>query len=237
MQLYIFTGPDHLAALIAPSVGKSGFNGLRIGALWGIGHSISALLLGLTAYYLKGQFTGRFAIMEKLATYAESAVGFSILFIGILGIKESREAEHEEFTNSVNFVNFSAVSGGTTNSVDGSTAAVLKPAAAPSSVSKPKSFRAILANGMLHGFSWDGAPSLAPAIAMSSWEGALAFLLSYSLGTIIAMSIAAGAVGELSMRVGQATGDPDLPKKLSIVSSVAAVAIGTYMIAKSFILR
>ena len=30
--------------------------------------------------------------------------------------------------------------------------------------------RAIFANGILHGFSWDGAPSLAPALAMTSWR-------------------------------------------------------------------
>jgi nickel/cobalt exporter len=216
--LHAITGPDHLAALMAPSVGRSGFTGLRIGALWGVGHGISACILGLSAYFLKGQFTGKFAILEKLAHLSESVVGVSILFIGLVGIKESREAEDVEGTES-------------TSTIDG------KVVVTKTVTNKPKSYSAILANGVLHGLSWDGAPSLAPAIAMSSWRGAVTFLLSYSLGTIVTMAIAAGTLGELSMRVGKAANSPDLPRKLSLVSSLLAVTIGVYLILKSVFMR
>jgi nickel/cobalt exporter len=207
--LHAITGPDHLAALMAPSVGRSGFTGLRIGALWGVGHGISACVLGLSAYFLKGKFTGKFAILEKLANLAESVVGVSILFIGLVGIKESTAPVESDI-----------------DTEDGVTKAV-----------KPKSYSAILANGVLHGLSWDGAPSLAPAIAMSSWRSAVTFLLSYSLGTIVTMAIAAGTLGELSVRVGKAANSPDLPRKLSLVSSVLAVTIGLYLILKSVFIR
>jgi hypothetical protein len=36
--------------------------------------------------------------------------------------------------------------------------------------------RSIVFNGILHGFSWDGAPSLAPALAVATWTGNVAFL-------------------------------------------------------------
>jgi len=149
MCLTFHIGPDHLAALMGPSIGKPGHFGLRIGAVWGLGHGFSAMLLGSSAFYLKGQFTGRFAILEKLATLAESAVGISILLIGLIGIKESTEE--------------AATSG--QDEIGGDQA------------SYPKSSRAIFANGILHGLSWDGAPSLAPAITMTSWKSALTFLL------------------------------------------------------------
>jgi hypothetical protein len=230
-------GPDHLAALIAPSVGKSGLTGLKIGALWGIGHGISALTLGLCAFFLKGQFTGRFAVLEKLATAAESVVGLSILFIGVMGVRESLERHEDEPV--VNSVPLMSAGGGATSLSTAVPSAVLTAGGmGTAAVSKyARTYRAIFANGALHGFSWDGAPSLAPAIAMTSWRGAASFLLSYTLGTVITMSLAAGAMSELSMRVGQVSDNPDLPRKLSLVSSVAAVAIGLYLTAKSTILR
>jgi hypothetical protein len=226
-------GPDHLAALIAPSVGKSGFTGLRIGALWGVGHGISAMILGLSAFFLKGQFTGKFAFVEKMASAADSVVGISILFIGLMGIKESLEQDHGQETAAAPSL-FSGVEGGTAAfSPTGAGAGT----AGVQTTSRGRTYLSILANGMLHGFSWDGAPSLAPALAMSSLRGAVMFLLSYSLGTIVTMSIAAGTVGELSTRVGQASNNPDLPRKLSLISSIAAVIIGLYLIAKATILR
>ena len=75
-------GPDHLAALLPTSIGKSGFYGLRIGALWGLGHGMSAMLLGLGAFFLKGRMSSKFEILEKLSSLAESIVGASLILIG-----------------------------------------------------------------------------------------------------------------------------------------------------------
>lgn len=254
------SGPDHLAALIAPTVGKSGLHGMKVGALWGVGHGVTAILLGLCVFFLKGQFTGRFAAMEKLSTLAESVVGVSILFIGVMGLKESWEPEadasdanglhkhhhhhahclHHDHNHSHADTVGLPTTESTTRSNDASP--VIVSGANTITCSTPhtlkrkkptKTLRAVFANGMLHGFSWDGAPSLAPAITMPTWQGALSFLAAYSLGTIVAMSVAAGAVGELSTRVGKASDNPDLPRKLSFVSSMAAVAIGVYLTSKS----
>lgn len=222
----LYIGPDHLAALMGPSIGKSGLYGFRIGAIWGIGHGISAMLLGLSAFYVKGQFTGRFVILEKLASLAESAVGISILLIGLIGIKESNEVEPNESREPQPLE-----LGDTLN--DSLPEPHTQSLISSSSTNTPRSYQAILANGILHGLSWDGAPSLAPAIAMSSWKQAFTFLFSYSIGTILTMGIAAGTLGELSIRVGKVTNNPDLPRKLSLVTSTIAVFIGVYFILKS----
>lgn len=225
LHIVYIIGPDHLAALMGPSIGKPGYYGLRIGALWGLGHGFSALLLGSSAFYLKGQFTGRFAVLEKLANLAESAVGISILFIGLIGIKESYDAETEE----------KSPEAGADSTRSKAILSISSSSSSSSSTTPayPRSSRAIFANGILHGLSWDGAPSLAPAITMASWKSALTFLLSYSIGTIITMSLAAGAVGELSLRVSKVTNNPDLPRKLSLVTSFMAVAIGVFFTLKS----
>eukprot|EP00428_Durinskia_dybowskii_P063323 CAMPEP_0170373012 /NCGR_PEP_ID=MMETSP0117_2-20130122/9852_1 /TAXON_ID=400756 /ORGANISM="Durinskia baltica, Strain CSIRO CS-38" /LENGTH=317 /DNA_ID=CAMNT_0010627895 /DNA_START=75 /DNA_END=1028 /DNA_ORIENTATION=- len=225
--LHAISGPDHLAALLPSSVGQSGLTGLKIGALWGIGHGVSATILGLSVYLVKGQFTERFVVLEKLTSAAESIVGLSILFIGLMGVKESLEGDsssNHSHNNSIATSEASMLSG--SDSGDGLTL-----------VKGRRSYKAVFANGLLHGVSWDGAPSLAPAIAMTSMRGALSFLLAYSLGTIVTMSVAAGVVAELSMRAGKISNDPDLPRKLSLVSSMLAVLLGLYLTVKSFLIK
>ena len=211
--LHAITGPDHLAALIPPSIGHPGWYGMRLGATWGLGHGISAIFLGLSAYFLKGTVSNRFKFLQKLSTLAESTVGISLIVIGFVGIKENLEKEEEsKVWNDENKVKNDDV--------------------APSTL---KSSQAIFANGILHGFSWDGAPSLAPALTMTSWRGALSFLVSYCIGTIIAMSLASGAVSEGSLRLGKAVNNPDLPRNLSLASSLVAIIVGIYWVVQVFI--
>ncbi len=172
--------------------------------MWGLGHGISATLLGFAVFFLKDKIGGMFSFVEKITNLAESAVGLSLVAIGLLGVKESLETDHE----------------------DDHTAA---------SEQKATSYQAIFANGLLHGFSWDGAPSIAPAIAMKSWKAAGLFFGAYSVGAMITMSIAAGSIAWLSSRMGQLSNNPQLPKKLSLISSLIAVGIGLYWLAQPFL--
>jgi len=201
--LHAITGPDHLAAILPPSVGQRGWVGVRIGATWGLGHGVSAIFLGICAYFLKGRMSSKFRFLQQLSTLAESAVGVSLLAIGVMGIKENLESD--------NLVDGHGDGDGTDLQLSG-----------------VKTSKAIFANGVLHGFSWDGAPSLAPALAMTSWHSALSFLLAYCFGTMVAMSLTAGVVGEGSVRLGKAINSPALPKQLSLGSSFIAIIIGAY---------
>ena len=209
-SLHAVTGPDHLAAILPPSVGQPGWYGLRIGATWGLGHGVSAIFLGICAYFLKGRMSSKFKFLQKLSTLAESAVGVSLLAIGFLGIKENLEADNPDGHG------------------DG--------ASPDLQLASVKTSKAIFANGILHGFSWDGAPSLAPALAMTSWRSALAFLLAYCFGTMAAMAVTAGLVGEGSVRLGKAVNSPSLPRQLSLFSSAVAIVIGAYWLVSAFFL-
>lgn len=170
--------------------------------------------------------------MKQLATAAESVVGLSILVIGLMGVMEALSTE--QVSTAVDqpqpLLEMSSPDAGMTP-------VSVASAGRGDGKESGSTTRAVFANGLLHGFSWDGAPSLAPAIAMASWRGAVAYLLAYTAGTMLTMSLAAGAVAELSARVGQASQDPDLPRKLSLSSSVVAVAIGLYITARSTVLR
>ena len=203
--LHAVSGPDHIAAVLPPSMGNSGFDGLRLGATWGLGHGISATMLGLAAIILKRQVSSRFHVLERLSSLADSAVGFSLLFIGLLGIKESRAMEDMDMSD-----------GATARNAGGGLA-----------------YKAIFGNGLLHGLSLDGAPSIAPALAMKSWQSAVGFLVAYCFGTMATMSITAGAVGESSMRLFKSSKNPKMPRQLCMGSSIFALLAGMYWIARS----
>lgn len=224
--LHAITGPDHLAALLPASIGLSGLNGLRIGAVWGLGHGCSAMVLGMGMYSLKGAAIGaRVDVIKKISLMAEYIVGVSLVFIGLLGIKENRamaeEAKREKERIKEKGQDDDAA-------VDISDNIVYKNGNAKSSA-------AIFANGVLHGCSLDGAPSILPAIAMNSVGAAFTFLSSYCIGTIVTMSLTAGTLAELSLRLGKAVNNEDLPRQLSVASSGLAILIGIFWITKSYL--
>jgi len=220
--LHAVTGPDHIAAVLPPSMGHSWFYGMRIGAAWGLGHGVSATALGLAAIALKGQMSARFTVLQKLSSLADSMVGFSLLFIGALGMKEARTMNTELVSRDSGAGTVSSRSGRTGSSGSGINFGVDN--------------LAIFGNGLLHGFSLDGAPSIAPALAMSSVRSALWFLAAYCIGTMVTMAITAGAVGESSKRLVQKSNNPKLPKRLCLGSSIFALLAGTYWIIRSLFL-
>lgn len=203
-QQHYIIGPDHLAALIPRCCGERWYRAGRIGALWGMGHGLSATMLGVCAFGLKNRLNkvGKISsLLHGASCFLEIAVGVSLILIGVLGIREAKEfGEDEEEIVTV------------------------------TSTQK----RAVVMNGLLHGFSWDGAPSLAPALALATWRGNLSFLLAYAVGTAAAMTITTSAVGQLTRWAGETLDRPDIPQKLSVVASWVAIAVGAFWVKLAF---
>ena len=205
---------------------------------------MSATLLGIAGFLFKkgvrlsGVFAtaatggeGSFDLLHHAGSFMELAIGISLIVIGLLGIKEAREWESpddvpiacdllEESTDGKNLVKTSGV----TSSPQSLSSAVTPTSIAISPPNPAK--RAVLFNGILHGFSWDGAPSLAPAVAISTLRGSLTFLLSYALGTMAAMALATTIIGEGTRRAAGKLDRPDLPRDLSVASSFLALIVG-----------
>ena len=86
-RLTLSTGPDHLAALLPKCCGQKWYRAGRIGALWGMGHGVSATILGLTAFGLKNRISSMPGIKGALigaSSAMEVAVGASLIFIGLI---------------------------------------------------------------------------------------------------------------------------------------------------------
>lgn len=171
-----------------------------------MGHGVSATVLGAMAYFLKSRLagmTGVKSILHKASHITEIAVGLSLVVIGLMGFKEAREWESDD-------IPAQSLSAAATDTVHVIT----------------EQNRAVVLNGLLHGFSWDGAPSLAPALAVATWRGNLGFLLAYAFGTTVIMSAATTLIGEGTVRAGEMFRRPDLPQKLGIASSIIATVVG-----------
>jgi len=193
-----------------------------------MGHGVSATLLGMAGYLFKkgvrltglglgGAGGSTFDLLHHAGSFMELAIGVSLIIIGLLGIKEAREweAPTESGCDVVGDVAPKSLSAAATPLQVSTLAA-----------SNPDAKRAVLFNGILHGFSWDGAPSLAPAVAISTWRGSLTFLVSYALGTMAAMALATTIIGEGTRRAAGKLDRPDLPRDLSVASSFLALVVG-----------
>ena len=246
-QQCICTGPDHLAALLPRCIGQRWYRAVRVGAIWGIGHGLSATILGCIAFLIKRTVvsseyifrsasasgnTNLFSTFGKRclqflsargSNVMEIAVGLSLIVIGIMGLKEAREFKFE-FDEPI------SPQPQTTHSLSAAVNVALTDTDTyiDSSNSKLPAIRtrAILFNGILHGFSWDGAPSLAPALALMTWGHTITFLSSYAFGTMITMALVTTLIGEGTRRALQIFQSPDLPQKFSFASSILAISIG-----------
>jgi len=122
-------------------------------------------------------------LLSAVGSWTEVLVGLSLIAIGLLGVKEARgwkaEKEMEELYSPS------------------------EKAATSHPVAVRGGNRAVVLNGILHGFSFDGTPSLAPALALPNIGAVLIFLLAYCSGTILAMSAVASVIGEGTLRVGE----------------------------------
>jgi hypothetical protein len=225
-RAFTHTGPDHLAALLPRCVGQRWYRAGRVGALWGMGHGVSATIIGTLAYFLKSTLSAQHSRISQLLSGAshvtEIAVGLSLVVIGAMGIREAREWRDEI-----------GGGGGVVNHHHQPQS--LSAAATEAGLKNAQRGRSIVFNGILHGFSWDGAPSLAPALAVASWTGNLAFLSAYAAGTMVAMAITTTLIGEGTRKAGQFFQRPDIPQKLSYFSSILAIAIGVVWCGLAFV--
>ena len=99
---------------------------------------------------------------------------------------------------------------------------------------RAQSIVSTLCTGILHGCSGSGhLLGVMPALTMPSWRIATTYLVAFGLGTMIAMSIFTGIVGELSSRMSTALDDPRTPGRLALGSSVFALLMGSLWTGKA----
>ncbi|KAF5756278.1 putative urease accessory protein UreH-like, transmembrane [Helianthus annuus] len=199
--LHTLSGPDHLAALAPLSIGRSRVESALVGALWGCGHDAGQVMFGLLFLLLKDQLH-----IEIIRTWGTRVVGFTLLVIGAMGIREASEIpapcvalENGECDVSVSLPD-------------------------PTISRKKKIGFATFATGIIHGLQPDALLIVLPALALPSRLAGAAFLGMFLVGTVIAMGSYAFFIGSFSQALQDRI--PRVTEKLTWISSMVAIALG-----------
>ncbi|CAA2978511.1 uncharacterized protein LOC111379210 [Olea europaea subsp. europaea] len=200
--LHTLSGPDHLAALAPLSTGRTRMESAAVGALWGCGHDAGQVIFGLLFLLLEDRLH-----IEVIRTWGTRVVGFSLLVIGAMGIKEASEVPAPCVTLE-----------------NGKGDVRMYEAIGNPSIGKKKIGFATFAAGIAHGLQPDALMMILPALALPSRLAGAAFLSMFLVGTVIAMGSYTVFIGSCS----QALRDrfPRITEKLTWASSLIAIALG-----------
>ena len=165
--------PDHLAAVRGFVSRKPSWrNALGLGARWGMGHSLTVVVVG-GVLALSG-----LQLPERFESMAERAVGVVLVLLGVFAISRAQKLhghwhEHEGRRHWHLHSHRSSDAHGHDHG-------------------------ALMGIGMLHGLAGTGALVVALPVAIAgSRATALIFLAAFGLGTILSMSLFSAAAGWL----------------------------------------
>jgi len=203
-SLHSLTGADHITALLPLAVGKRWYISGLYGGIWGLGHGLCSFMLGYLGSYMKGYLISPSTIIENYRYVGDLVVAITVIIIGVMGIYENNEeiAETEAISKSKS-------SDSLTLSSSDPIANNSTPPVTSNKQSKSKKLLSnilltysIFVNGLCMGLSWDGLPSLAPALMLDNWL-VWAFLLAYFGSTIVTMAITSSILGEVTLYIQQ----------------------------------
>lgn len=172
--LHVLCGPDHLAA-IAPLSADRGRKAASIGLRWGIGHSGGVIFVGLVALLLRGLFN-----IEAFAGVAEWLVGITLIGIGLWGLRRAYSGWIRNDVHDHGEIQHAHIHVANRNS-------------------SHRHSHAAFAIGTLHGLAGSSHfLGVLPALALPTVADALAFLIAYGGGTILAMTLFAAGLGRIA---------------------------------------
>jgi ABC-type nickel/cobalt efflux system permease component RcnA len=217
-SVHVVTGVDHLAALLPLSVGRR-LRAVGTGVRWGLGHSAGVVLVGLLAVALKERFD-----VHAAGAWGERLVGVVLIAIGALGIRRALRLrihahphahQHGAAPDAVEHAHLHA-----------HFAADLSDHAGGARHHGHTAFVA----GTLHGVAGTAhLLGVLPALALPGWASSGLYLVTFALGTILAMGTFAGLVGESTARLSGGT--PRLLRGLMLAAGALTLAVGAVWLA------
>ncbi|MBU2651425.1 MAG: sulfite exporter TauE/SafE family protein [Bacteroidetes bacterium] len=222
--VHVVTGPDHLAA-VTPLAIENKHKAWSVGFLWGLGHVLGMLLIGVLFLLFK-----QLIPIEAISGHSELLVGIVLIIIGIwtfLKLRNKKHAhEHSHPHHHHNGDNYIHVHGHIHTADNGEHKHNhVKPL-------RQNNITAFLV-GTLHGFA--GVSHLIlilPTLAFPTLFESVIYLTGFAIGTVGAMALFAVILGVLSSRTS-------LSHKakwftiLRIAGASFAILIGIFWIIKS----
>lgn len=204
---HVFTGPDHLAAVVPLAVDRRRA-AVHIGASWGLGHAVGVLVLGVV-----GQVLQRWIDIAWLSGWSELGVGVLLVALGAWALWRSRAIvmhahRHEHDPHGEHAHPHVHVGDGTVDDE-----------AHPDVGDHRRHVHSAFGIGALHGAAGTGhLLGVLPSLALPP-TAAIAYLLSYGVAAVASMTVFAAGIGWMVARVGAV-------QRLLQVAGTAAIAVG-----------
>ncbi|HVU99728.1 MAG TPA: high-affinity nickel-transport family protein [Verrucomicrobiae bacterium] len=227
------TDPDHVVAVSTiVSRQRSIRNAAGIGIMWGIGHTLTLMLVG-GAIFICG-----FAIPRKLGLSMELSVGIMLVALGAVNLKSMADWLADNFKNRGR----SRVEGAVAHDLeephhDADHGSAAHHAAERAATSRLDAwfgrsqtywlFRPLVV-GLVHGLGGSAAVALLVLPLIHQPLGAFVYLLVFGVGTIAGMLLVTAAIAVPFACA--ATRSPALHRRLSWVSGFISLAFGLFLL-------
>jgi hypothetical protein len=212
--VHVVTGPDHLTA-VAPLAVRRPRRAWLPGVRWGLGHSAGVALVGLLSLWLRGLIP-----VDLLSTWGERFVGVMLFGIGLWALRRALKHNvhaHEHEHGGDRHVHFHVHH--RREDHRGQRAHLHAHAA--------------FGIGTLHGLAGSSHfLGVLPALAFPTRAEAVAYLIAFGLGTILAMAVFSWGMGWLTARF--ASRGLKIYRGLMGTCAVAAMLVGCFWLATSW---
>ncbi len=205
--IHVISGPDHLTA-IAPLAVRRPKGAWIPGLRWGIGHSSGVAVVGLLSLWLRGKLP-----LDLLSSWGDRIVGVVLFGIGLWALHRAFKHNvhaHEHEHHGERHVHLHVHH---------------HPTQHQESRAHERHTHAAFAIGTLHGLAGSSHfLGILPMLALPTMTQAVSYLISFGVGTVLAMALFSSGIGFLATRC--AASSVNIYRGLMGACAVAAMVIG-----------
>ena len=198
---HVLSGPDHLAA-VAPLAAEDRERGWLAGWTWGIGHASGVVVVAVLAVVLRDLLPP----IDIPSAWSERIVGVALVGIGIWALRRSLRIETAPHAHGAMSHEHLHVKAG------------------PAWARRLGHAHASFYMGILHGVAGSSHFfGVLPALALPTKSAAVVYIAAFGVGTVVAMTAFAAAVGSAGLRLHRGTVGY---RRLMMSTAVLALAVG-----------
>jgi ABC-type nickel/cobalt efflux system permease component RcnA len=205
--VHVLTGPDHLTA-IAPLAVHQRKSAWIPGVRWGLGHSAGVIAVGLLSLWLRDKLP-----RDLISSWGDRIVGVVLFGIGLWTLRRALKRNvhtHEHEHHGERHVHFHTHHSHVPHE---------EPAA------HQRHTHAAFAIGTLHGLAGSSHLfGILPMLALPTKAQAIAYLICFGLGTVLAMALFSWGMGRVATRC--AANGVIIYRRLMTACAFAAMIIG-----------